>query len=253
MSVSFLKRDGAPDLAYRLQLGKNLSLPPVVFLGGFRSDMEGTKAAFLADACSKRDQTYLRFDYRGHGKSGGAFEDGTIGLWLADALNIIGLLPDKKIILVGSSMGGWLGLLAARAVPNKIAGLVGLATAPDFTRDIKSHLSEDQKKSLDADGYVPIPTDYAPEPYKITRRLIEEGESLCLLDAPIDIRCPVRLIQGMKDTDVPWQTVHRISNLLKTDDKKVYLREEGDHRLSAPDDLALLDSLVQELSNGVCI
>lgn len=253
MSVSFLNRPDGPDLAYRLQLGKNRTLPSLVFLGGFRSDMEGTKAAFLADACAKRDQTFLRFDYRGHGQSGGDFKDGTISLWLADALDVIRLLPDQKIILAGSSMGGWISLLIARAMPEKTAGMIGLAAAPDFTRVMKARMTDAQKAALAQDGYILVDTDYSPDPYKITRILIEDGEKNCLLDSPIAVRCPVRLLQGKKDTDVVWQTAQRISDLLETDDKKIYLQTEGDHRLSSPEDLALLNTLVEELSNGVCI
>ncbi len=253
MSVSFLKREGAPALAYRLEERPGTALPPIVFLGGFRSDMEGTKAAYLAAMCERKEQTYLRFDYRGHGKSEGAFMDGTIGLWLEDALAAIALVSAPKIVLIGSSMGGWLGLLATLAQPEKIAGFIGLAAAPDFTRDMKAHLSEVQKEELLSKGFIQVPSDYAPEPYSITQRLLEEGEGHCLMDGPINITCPVRLVQGMKDTDVPWQTAHRLLNQLRSADKKVYLREQSDHRLSGAEDLALLETLASELSSGVYI
>lgn len=246
MDITFLTRENAPDLAYRLALGKD-SLPTVIFCGGFRSDMEGTKAAFLHDACVNRGQSYIRFDYRGHGKSQGDFKDGTIGLWLEDTLAIIDNLSHGKIILVGSSMGGWLCLRAAALRAARVQGVVGLAAAPDFTREIRNMMSEEQRREMDETGVCHVPNDYS-DPYPISRRLIEEGESHILLDGEIPIDCPVRLIQGMKDTDVEWQTAHRISNALRTQDKKVYLREEGDHRLSTPEDLALLDSLIVELS-----
>ncbi len=246
MDITFLIRENAPDLAYRLVSGKD-SLPTVIFCGGFRSDMEGTKAAFLHDACADRGQSYIRFDYRGHGASGGDFKDGTIGLWLEDTLAIIDNLTSGKIILVGSSMGGWISLRAGILRKDHVVGLVGLAAAPDFTREIRDMMSEKQKKEIDETGVCYVPNDYS-DPYAITLKLLEEGENHILLDGEIPIDCPVRLIQGMKDTDVAWQTAHRVFNALRTTDKKVYLREGGDHRLSTPDDLALLDRLILELS-----
>lgn len=248
MSVSFLKREGAPDIAYIRTKGENEGLPCVVFLSGFRSDMMGTKAEFLASSCARRGQPYLRFDYRGHGQSGGAFEDGTIGLWLSDALAAIDALTDGPLILVGSSMGGWLALLAALARKERTKGLVGLAAAPDFTREIPTRMNAAQKSQMDKEGFFTQPSDYGDAPLVFTRTLLEEGEAHCLLDAPVAIDCPVRLIQGMKDADVPWQTAHRISNAITGADKKVFLREDGDHRLSAAGDLALLEQLVVELS-----
>lgn len=248
MSVSFLKREGAPDIAYIRTKGENDALPTVVFLTGFRSDMMGTKAEFLASSCAERGQSFLRFDYRGHGQSGGAFEDGTIGLWLSDALAAIDALTTGPVVLVGSSMGGWIALLAALARKERVCGLIGLAAAPDFTRDIPNRMSEEQKAQMAAEGFISLPNDYDDRPYIIARTLLEEGENHCLLHAPVAIDCPVRLIQGMKDAEVPWQTAHRICNAITGEDKKVYLREEGDHRLSTEDDLVLLEKLVVELS-----
>lgn len=248
MSVSFLKREGAPDIAYIRTKGENAVLPTLVFLTGFRSDMMGTKADFLASSCARRGQSYLRFDYRGHGQSGGTFEDGTIGLWLSDALAAIDALSEGPIVLVGSSMGGWIALLVALARKERARGLIGLAAAPDFTRDIPSRMNAAQKEQLSRNGYFTQPSQYGDAPVIFTRALLEEGEAHCLFDAAIDIDCPVRLIQGMKDADVPWQTAHRISNAITGADKKVFLREDGDHRLSAADDLALLEKIVVELS-----
>lgn len=248
MSVSFLKREGAPDIAYIRTKGENGALPTVVFLTGFRSDMMGTKAEFLASSCALAAQNYLRFDYRGHGQSGGAFEDGTIGLWLSDALAAIDALTAGPLVLIGSSMGGWIALLAALARKERIAGLIGLAAAPDFTRLIPSRMSDAQKHQMAAEGLFTQPSEYDDKPLVITRALLEEGEFHCLFDAPIDLDCPVRLMQGMKDAEVPWQMAHRIANAITGADKKVYLREEGDHRLSGADDLALLQRLVAELS-----
>lgn len=248
MSVSFLKREEAPDIAYIRTNGETDALPTVVFLTGFRSDMMGTKAEFLASSCVRRGQNCLRFDYRGHGQSGGRFEDGTIGLWLSDALAAIDSLTTGPLILVGSSMGGWIALHVALARKERVAGLIGLAAAPDFTRQIAAMMKDAQKQQLATKGFFTEPNDYDDRPYIITRGLLEDGEKQCLLDAPIRIDCPVRLMQGMKDADVSWQTAHRIASAITGGDKKVYLREHGDHRLSAPDDLALLEKLVMELS-----
>jgi pimeloyl-ACP methyl ester carboxylesterase len=247
MSVEFLKRDGFPALAYLRTKGENPSLPTVVFLSGFRSDMMGTKAEYLAQACARRGQEFVRFDYSGHGQSGGAFTDGTIGSWLEDALAVIDMLTDGRLIVVGSSMGGWLALRAALLRKDRVKGLIGLAAAPDFTRGIPAAMTQAQKDELESKGYFTEANEYDSD-YIFTKTLLEEGEAHCMLDGPIAIDCPVRLVQGMKDDDVPWQTAHRIANALTTQDKKVYLREEGTHRLSSGDDLALLERLVAELS-----
>lgn len=247
MSVEFLKRDGLPDLAYLGTKGENPALPTVIFLGGFRSDMTGTKADYLAQACAARGQTYVRFDYRGHGRSGGAFIDGTIGSWLEDALAVIDALTQGPLILVGSSMGGWIALRAALLRKGRVKGIIGLAAAPDFTRDIPAQMTQTQKEELESKGYFTEANEYDSD-YIFTKKLLEEGEAHCLLDGPIAIDCPVRLVQGLKDADVPWQTAQRIADALTTPDKKIYLREEGTHRLSSEEDLALLDRLVAELS-----
>lgn len=247
MSVEFLKREGLPDLAYLGTKGENPALPTVIFLGGFRSDMMGTKAEYLAQACARRGQAYLRFDYSGHGQSGGSFIEGTIGSWVGDALAVIDTLTQGPLIVIGSSMGGWIALRAALLRKERVKGLIGLAAAPDFTRSLPALMTQAQKEELESKGYFTEANDYDSD-YIFTKKLLEEGEAHCMLDGPIAIDCPVRLIQGMKDADVPWQTAHRIAGALRTQDKKVYLREEGTHRLSSEEDLALLDRLVVELS-----
>ena len=248
MSVSFLQRPNAPSLAYRKQDGTNKDLPTVLFLTGFCSDMEGTKAAFLAEECAKRGQSYLRFDYRAHGASEGVFEDSTIGLWKQDALDVLDELTKGPVVLVGSSMGGWISLLVARDRKDRVKGLIGLAAAPDFTREIVDKANNEERALLQSKGQFPLPNDYSDKPYIITQNLIDDGEDHILLEGPINIDVPVRLLQGMKDADVPWQKAHRISNALTSQDKKVYLLEDGDHRLSRPQDLELLGQLVAELS-----
>lgn len=237
-----LKRADGPDLAYRYRPGAG---PCVVFLGGYRSDMAGTKAAYLEDACAARWQGYVRFDYRGHGLSGGDFAAGTIGLWTADALAVCdAVAPSGPVLLVGSSMGGWIALLAARALGTRVAGIVGIAAAPDFTRPLYDSLDEAQRAALARDGFIAMPNDYSTEPYIFTAALFADGDAQCILPSMPHYACPIRLVQGMKDTDVPWQTAHRIKNAAPGADITVTLVADGDHRLSRPEDLALIDAQI---------
>ncbi len=241
------------SLAARPQAGE----PPwVIFLGGFRSDMEGTKALFLSDWCTQRGQSFLRFDYSGHGQSGGRFEEGTIGRWTEDALEVIRRFTDGPCILVGSSMGGWIMLRVALALGHRVQGLLGIAAAPDFTRDlIAKELTPGQRRSLDRDGQITLTSEYDPDGYILTQSFIEDGEQCCLLDQPLDIGVPVRLLQGCEDNEVPWQTALHLSEKLETTDVRVQLLKDGDHRLSSPDQLALmgdtLAELLQKLRNTV--
>lgn len=246
--AAYLKRDDAPDLAYIFSEG-DPTLPTVMFLTGFRSDMYGTKALYLEEACRKRNQPYIRFDYRGHGRSGGRFEDGTIGLWTQDALDILESLTQGPVVAVGSSLGGWIALNIAQRRADRITGLVGIAAAPDFTRSVRAGLNPEQQSALMRDGYVDLPNDYSDEPYRFTAALLDDGEQYCLLDRAVAISCPVRLIQGMLDDDVEWQTAHRIKNaIVAPSDADVFLVEQGDHRLSRPEDLALIDRQVRAVS-----
>ena len=256
MSINYLSRAGLPRLAYRKTDAapaggqQEQALPTVMFCGGFRSDMEGTKAQFLEERCKARGQAYIRFDYSGHGASEGDFEDGTIGSWKDDTLAVLDALTQGPVILVGSSMGGWISLLAALARPERVCGLVGIAAAPDFTREIYHEQFDDAMRAqLAAQGYVDVPSEYSETPYRITRALIEDGENHCLLDREIALDIPVRLLQGMNDSDVPWQKAYRIKNALTSEDRgAVLLIESGDHRLSRPEDLELLDQQTLDLS-----
>lgn len=254
--IAFLSQPGAPRLAYHYSpaleyTAQGHTSPTVVFLGGYRSDMNGAKAVYLEQMCRARGQAYLRFDYRGHGQSEGVFEEGCIGLWFADALRIIDACTQGPVVLVGSSMGGWIGLLVARARPQRITGFIGIAAAPDFTKDMQAGLRADQLETLMQKGVVRIPNHYSDEPYTITKLLLEDGPQHFLLTGPLALTMPVRLLQGMRDDDVPWQTAFRIQNALQQGglaDVAVLLIEEGNHRLSRDEDLALLDQQVRQLS-----
>ncbi len=236
-STGRLDRGDGVELAWARHKGRG---PTVVFLPGFRSDMTGDKATALAAFCAERGQAMLRFDYSGHGASGGRFEDGTIGRWTDDALAVIDRLTEGPLVLVGSSMGGWIALLAALARPDRVAALIGIAAAADFTEALMwQAMTIEQRAALMRDGVLHRPSQYG-EPYPITRALIEDGRTRLLLNAPIALDCPVRLLHGQEDPDVPWELALRIAERVTSRDVQVILVKDGDHRLSRPQDLALL-------------
>ena len=213
------------------------------------SDMTGTKALALEALCRERGQAYVRFDYLGHGQSSGRFEDGTIGRWADDAVAILDQVAAGPLVIVGSSMGGWVMLLAALARTARVVGLVGIAAAPDFTRCmVEQEFSDEQRAALARDGRVAILSNYDERPYVITQQLIDNGNQFCVLNAPIELACPVRLLHGLRDEAVPWQTSMRILERLVSTDVGVTLVKDGDHRLSAPDDLERLCKTVADLS-----
>lgn len=239
-----LDRGDGVELAWATTAGRT---PAVVFLPGFNSDMSGLKATELADFCAARGQAMLRFDYSGHGASGGAFADGTIGQWLADALCVIDRVSTGRLLLVGSSMGGWIGLLATLARPDRVAGFVGIAAAPDFTETLMwQSMTPGEQEKLTRDGYLEVPSQYGP-PLHISRGLIEQGRTHLLLGGPIPLTAPVRLLQGMRDPDVPWETALRLAERITGEDVQVILLKDAEHRLSRPEDLALLRRTVAGL------
>lgn len=238
-------RHNGNDLAWAYLPGTG---PTIVFLPGFKSDMEGSKATSLRDWALAQGRSVLRLDYSGHGQSSGAFEAGTIGSWTDDALAVIEAYAPGPLLLVGSSMGGWIGLLLARALRVRVNALVGIAAAPDFTDTLLwSGLTEAERTSLESDGYIERPSHYGEMPYRFTRALIEDGRRHSLLAGPIPVCCPVRLLQGQRDPDVPWQTALRIAEQLESPDVEINLVKDGDHRLSRPQDLALLTRTVAAL------
>ncbi len=252
MNCQFLKRPDKEDIAYYYTAprGSGAALPQVAFLGGFKSDMNGTKAQYLEQRCIERGQGFLRFDYSGHGQSGGEFTNGTIGRWKRDALDILGHIGADQIILVGSSMGGWISLLVACEGAEAIHGVIGIAAAPDFTIDMWfNRLNEAQRAEIEKCGQVNLPNDYDDAPYILTKALFDDGKNHLLLDKEQALDVPMVLIQGMADPDVPWETTARIEKAFPKSDVEIVLLEDGDHRLSREEDLTLIDKEVVSLSH----
>ncbi len=226
--------------------------PGVVFLGGFMSDMTGTKAQFLQDWARMQGRAFMRFDYSGHGQSSSAFEDGCIGDWAEDALAVINTLTEGPQVLVGSSMGGWISLLVAKAIPERISGMVGIAPAPDFTEDsMWSGFDEAQRAALMRDGQITVPSDYSPDGYPITRRLIEDGRRHLVLRAPLSLPFPLRILQGTADTDVPPSVALRLMDHADCPDLRLTLVKGADHRFSTPDCLAMIAASVENVSGAM--
>lgn len=219
----------------------------VVFLGGFKSDMEGSKATHLEDLCRTEGRPFLRFDYTGHGQSSGAFTDGCIGDWTQDAIDIIHAKTSGPQILVGSSMGGWISLLFARAHPDRVAGLLGIAAAPDFTEDsMWAGFDADQRAALMTDGVVHLPSDYG-DPYPITQRLIEDGRQQLVLRSPLEFAFPVRLVQGSADNAVTRDTALRLFDHITASDVQLQFAKGADHSFSDPARLAIIAAHLRDL------
>jgi pimeloyl-ACP methyl ester carboxylesterase len=239
--------DLGPDrrLAFRHRPGHG---PAIIFLPGYMSDMEGGKATALDAWAESRSRAMIRFDYAGCGASAGAFEAQTLAGWRDDVLAVIDRVAEGPVLLVGSSMGGWLMLLAALARPDRVAALVGIAAAPDFT---DWGFTSEQKNVLLAEGRLEEPSPYGEAPYVTTRALWESGEALKLLDSEIAIDCPVRLLHGLADPDVPWRVSLRLMEQLRSPDVQASLIKDGDHRLSRDGDIAILIATVAKLLENV--
>jgi pimeloyl-ACP methyl ester carboxylesterase len=250
-SPNFLDVDGRA-IAFRRRAGV---MPGLVWLGGYRSDMKGTKAGALDAWCAESGRAFLRHDYSGHGESGGCFEEGTISRWLAESLAVLRAGSAGPQILVGSSMGGWIALRMVQELHKageggRVAGLLLIAPAPDFTGELVwPKLTDAQKRDIEEKGFIGEPSAYSDDPYVYTRALFEDGDRNRVLTGIIDTHCPVTILQGMQDPDVPYGHALRLVEHLPADDVTLSLVRDGDHRLSRPQDLAMLlraaDGLVQ--------
>jgi len=244
-SPQTLARNEGATIAYHRLAG---ATPGIVFIGGFHSDMNGNKALYLEDYCRRRGQAFVRFDHFGHGASSGDASMGTIGRWTEDAIAVLDSLTQGRQILVGSSMGGWIMLLSSLAKPARIHALVGIAAAPDFTEDLLwPRLDAAQRQELQESGAVTLPSEYDPAGYTYRLSLFEDGKRHFVMRDVIALECPVRLLHGLKDKSVPWQTSLSLAERLVSRDVSVTLVKDGDHRLSREPDLGLLGRTLDEL------
>lgn len=247
--VEYFTSKQGRKLAYHRYAGSS-DLPGVMFLSGFMSDMSGSKATAFEDLCKARGQSYVRFDYSGHGLSDDEFVNGTIGKWMQDALAAFDELTDGPQILVGSSMGGWIALLVALQRKERVKGIVGIAAAPDFVTEVfESTFSAQQKQELAENGLTYMPSGYE-NPYPISKDLIEDGAHHKLLHMDIDLTCPVRLVQGTEDEAVAFDKPARIKAALLSEDVEITMIDGGNHSLSRPEDIAVIDQKIQELSKA---
>lgn len=245
MSIQYITNRRGQKLAYMSSEGES---PTIVFCGGYRSDMTGTKAEAFENFCKERGQAYVRFDYSGHGSSDGDFNDGTIGAWADDAITILDEVVKGDVVLIGSSMGGWIAFLVAKARAERIRGMIGIAAAPDFTEDLYSRLSEEEKQLLVERGYAEIPNDYSNEPYHFPLSFYEEAKQHLILKYPPRFDFPVHLFQGMLDKDVLPQMVQLIQAAMPATPIDATFIEDGDHRLSRPQDISLICEKIAAIS-----
>ena len=252
--LDFIEMGEGPSvrkIAVRSRAGQG---PGLVWLGGFKSDMQGTKAVALDNWAHEHGRASVRFDYSGHGESSGDFADGTIGRWLEDSVAVFERFCTGPQVLIGSSMGGWMALLLAREIRKRtsnasLAGLVLIAPAPDFTEELMwKNFSPEVKREIETKGFWLRPSEYGDgTPYPITRNLIEEGRNHLVLGSAIDLGCPVRILQGAQDPDVPWQHAFALTHRLPADDVVLTMIQDGDHRLSRPQDIARILAAVAEI------
>jgi len=242
---SILSRPGGATIAYHHSPG---ALPGVVFCTGFKSDMTGEKALALERWCTEHGRQFTRFDYQGHGASSGAFEDGTIGQWRADALAVLDAVTEGPQVIVGSSMGGWIAFLMAVDRPDRVAGVLGIAPAVDFTQALLwPRLTDDARREIEENGVWYRPSVYDDGPYPITKTLIEEGRNNLLLPGPIPFDGPVRLIHGILDDAVPWEHSITIANGVRSEDIEITIVKDGEHRLSRDSDIKRMKALLQDI------
>ena len=244
VTLNYLSASIGEKIAYKKSDGKG---PTLVWCGGLKSDMEGGKATHLHNWAIEEERSYIRFDYFGHGESSGAFREGTISRWASDVVQVIDELTKGDVILVGSSMGGWASLLATLQRPNRVKGLLLIAPAPDFTQKLTwADWTDEQRETLERDGIVYVPSDY-DEPYEYSRVLMKDGKVNQILDAPINFDGPVRILQGAVDPVVPWEYSRQILDVITSEDVDYTLVKNGDHSLSAPEDLDRLVRVAKEL------
>jgi pimeloyl-ACP methyl ester carboxylesterase len=242
--TQYLQPETGPKIAYRHTIGDG---PLIVFLPGYMSDMAGGKATAVFDWAVANNRSCLLLDYSGCGESGGEFKDGTLSRWRDEVLALIVHIDADKVVLIGSSMGGWLMLLVGLALGERLSGMIGIAPAPDFTR---WGFTDVQRETIRKDGVLLQPNPYGPEATPTWAGLYDDGVTHEMLGAPIAIHCPVRILQGQMDTDVPWKIALKLAETLQSNDVRVTLIKDGDHRLSRDADVALLIDAVAELAGG---
>jgi len=251
MTNTLIRTDGTRLVYDRLKGQHDISKPGLVFLCGFGSDKEGSKALFLEEHAKKTGQSFVRFDYFGHGQSDGDFKDGTISRWAEDTLAVIDALTDGPQVLIGSSMGGWLMLLAALARKDRVAGLIGIAAAPDFTKRLQwTKLTAEQQQICMEQGFVQVPSNYEDD-YIFTRALFEDGAQNLLLDGPIDLDIPITLLHGQQDADVPVEISLEIAQQVHSKDVVIELVKAADHRFSGPGELTRLAAAVDTMTENL--
>lgn len=245
IQTNILTRPNGSTIAYQSVEGTGIGL---VFLHGLHSDKSGTKSHHLMEYCRKVGHPFLALDMYGHGDSSGNFEDGTISQWTEDVIDVMDQVCPQPQILIGSSMGGWVMLRVAQQHPDRVAGLIGIAAAPDFTEDLMwAKMSAAERKELTRSGFIASPSEYGDEPYRISLGLIEDGRKNLVLRSPLEIDRPVHLIHGQQDSDVPWQTALRLQDNLTSSRVLVTLLADGDHRLSRGTDLDLLERVADHM------
>ncbi|SCZ54652.1 alpha/beta hydrolase [Epibacterium ulvae] len=244
MGIQFLETNEGRRIAFHKHAGQG---PCILFLGGLKSDMEGTKAVHLEAWAKAQGRAFVRFDYSGHGQSSNTFEEGAIGDWHEDTLAVVDQLIEGPIVAVGSSMGGWQALLLSKARPQRLKALVTIAAAPDFTEDgWWQNFDDDQKTALDQQGYVDLPSDYM-EPFRVSKRMIEDGRAHLVLRSPLNLPFPVRCLQGTADTAVSTETALTLLEHANCEDMRLHLVKDADHRFSDETCLDLIESAVKEV------